>query len=354
MELKKKRLVVFGLVLCLCSPVSGGFMQGEHYSLEQVYAAIWSLESLAPELVKVYKFGESVEGRPLLAVRIALPGDKKRGEALLTSSIHANEWTSARVALAIAERLIHGRGNDGWIDSLLSRMDFYFLPLINPDGYYRADLHLDWGYTRARDNARHVDLNRNWPYPQGVKVRDFRAGSDFMWSPHYWGPEPFSEPETRAVEKFIGNHEFFTAVNIHTTGGHFTFPWSFKEENTPHHDVFLAMGESLNEHQKMCKYRVRQSYEWYQIVGALNDWLYGRHGVLSVTVEVARIETKDIHPLRVMNPFWWYNPEDVQPWIENDCDAILHAIETACKKTDCRPVRPRQMNWATGAPSDVK
>jgi predicted deacylase len=337
------------MLLCLCSPASGGFSHGEHYGLRQLYAAIRSLESLNGDLVRVYEFGRSVEGRPLLAVRVALPDGEERGEALVTAGIHAHEWTSSRVALAMAERLIRGHGQDKWTDGLLEKTDFYFLPLLNPDGYYRADRHLKLGYTWARDNADHVDLNRNWPFPEGVKVRDFRAGSNFMWSPHYWGPEPFSEPETRAVEMFVREHRFYTSINLHTTGGHFTFPWSYKEENTPHHDIFLAMGAALNEHQELYKYKVHPSYDWYQTIGALNDWLYGRHGVLSVTVEVAKIEVEDVHPLRAMNPFWWYNPEDVGKWIDNDCDAVLHAIETACSETGCRPVRPRQMNWVMGA-----
>jgi hypothetical protein len=53
---------------------------------------------------------------------------------------------------------------------------------MNPDG----------DAMHTRQNAHHVDLNRNWPYD---------------WAPlsgqYYSGPKPLSEPESRAVHRFL-------------------------------------------------------------------------------------------------------------------------------------------------------
>lgn len=81
---------------------------------------------------------------------------------------------------------IHGDEHDGgrWIDALCERLaredlagaTLRILRDLNPDGTAAA--------TRA--NARGVDLNRNWPASSFVPSRTR-------------GPEPLSEPETRAV-----------------------------------------------------------------------------------------------------------------------------------------------------------
>ena len=61
-------------------------------------------------------------------------------------------------------------------------IDLWVVPAYNPDGLARG----------TRRNAHGVDLNRNYPY---------------HWAPltgsYYSGPRPASEPETRAMMRFL-------------------------------------------------------------------------------------------------------------------------------------------------------
>jgi len=354
MRKSRVALLVFILSLAFTTSASANWMQGGHYTLDEFYEAIRGMEDIAPELVTVSEFGKSVEGRPLLVIKIAVPDGKKRAEALITGTTHANEWTGGRVALAIAERLAKGRGNDEWIDSLLSDMDFYVIPLMNPDGYLDADRHLDWGYTWRRDNANHVDLNRNWPYPREVETSAsgaFLGGSNFKWHPNYSGPYPLSEPETQALDRFVSEHRFFTEIDFHTTGGHFSYAWSWKPEPAPDKHVFQAMGVEFRKRQPHHKYQVHQSFEWYQVIGSSKDWVYATYGVRALTIEVGipKEYNRWKMGIRALNPFYRYNPLDVEHWIENDRDPTLYAIQKCYELTDGKPAEPvTEIEWVTG------
>jgi len=342
------RAVAFVL---LPAAATAGYLRDGHYTLNEFYAAIRAVEEVHRDLVSVTEFGKSVEGRPLLLIKIAKPGGGD-SEVLITGTVHASEWTGGRVALAIAERLASGYGSDQWITGLLEDTDFYIAPLMNPDGYARADRHLDWGWTSARDNARHVDLNRNWPYPVSARPHSLEGrllgGSNLKWDPNYRGPRPLSEPENRALDELVKTHDFFLVIDFHTTGGRFSYAWSYTGERPPHRDVYEAMGAAFRERQYLYKYEVHQSYDWYQIVGASKDWFYGNYGALALTVEVGKpseFKWMKIGPVRALNPFWHSNPLEAEAWIANDRDATLYAVEKCRALTGGRPARPMDIEW---------
>jgi len=349
----KNRLLLALLVplLLLAGDARAGYLRGGHYTLDEFYAAIRAVEDLNPDLVTIEEFGQSVKGRPLLVIRIARPDGKERSEVLLTGNVHADEFAGGRVALSIAERLAGDAGRDAWIDSLLDKMDFYVAPLMNPDGYAKASKHLDYNFTMARDNQRHVDLNRNWPYPREAAKNlsgMVAGGSNFVLHPNYRGPHPLSEPENRALNDLVKDRRFFLIIDFHTTGGHFSYAWSYTGERPPNAEVFQAMGEEMVKRQGHYPYSVHQSFDWYQIVGASKDWFYGEYGALALTVEVGKpsmFDKSKIGLIRLMNPFWGANPLDLDAWILNDRDPSLYAIEKGYELTGGKPAQPLDMDW---------
>ena len=115
--------------------------------------------------------GKSVRGRVIGAVRSGDASSSRK--VLVVGSMHGNE----QAGMAIARRLERGpspRGAEVWV-----------VGDLNPDGSAR----------RTRQNARGVDLNRNFPR------RWRRIGG--RGHPEYSGRGPLSEPETRIARRLI-------------------------------------------------------------------------------------------------------------------------------------------------------
>jgi protein MpaA len=121
--------------------------------------------------VERLRFGTSVHGRPLVAIRA---GDPDAGRtALVVGQIHGDEPAGRKVVRVLRARELLPRGLALWT-----------VKTVNPDGN-RAD---------RRQNAHGVDLNRNF---------SFRWAPSSRASRYYGGPHPFSEPESRAVRRLV-------------------------------------------------------------------------------------------------------------------------------------------------------
>jgi len=123
--------------------------------------------------------GHSVRGRPIRAWRLGEPGERR---VLLISTMHGDEGHTRQ----ILESLRDGRPIRG--------LDLWVVPVYNPDGLARG----------TRRNAHGVDLNRNFPY----------AWADLDGS-YESGPHPASEPETRAMMRFIERIEPSRILSFH-------------------------------------------------------------------------------------------------------------------------------------------
>lgn len=138
-------------------------------------AALLLAPTLAGARDQTQRYGRSVHGRGLTVLtRGADPiGANGVTDVLAVGSIHGNERAGAAV-VAHLHRARVPAGQRWWL-----------VTSINPDGV-RAG---------TRQNARGVDLNRNFPY------RWRRSGQP--WDTYFPGTRAASEPETHAVQALI-------------------------------------------------------------------------------------------------------------------------------------------------------
>jgi len=113
-------------------------------------------------------FGHSVQGRPLEVTRVGAVDAPVR--VLVVGDVHGDEPAGE----AIVARLRRAR---------VAGVAFWLVRTANPDG--RA--------LGTRQNARGVDLNRNFPHRWGRAPR----------GTYYPGPRAASEPETRALMRLV-------------------------------------------------------------------------------------------------------------------------------------------------------
>ena len=140
--------------------------------------------------VQSMDLGKSVEGR---SIRMHVFGE--RGPVVLIfAGIHGDEQASQYVALCLVDYLlVH--------EELYARRRVVVIPTVNPDGILRC----------TRVNARAVDCNRNFP------ARNWRQSKPT--SKFYGGPEPASEPETRAIMQAVNSWQPIRIVSIHVAVG---------------------------------------------------------------------------------------------------------------------------------------
>jgi predicted deacylase len=264
--------------------------------------------------------GRSVEGRPLWRFDF---GREDGAPVLLTGLIHGVEYIGS-VALFDFVRSLVAQGDRG----VLGDARVVVMPIVNPDALRANTSRLSRG-SRAyrRGNANGVDLNRNFPRLSPRTPLHPFAGSRFRFSPHYTGPHAFSEPESRALRDVALEIRPRVAIGFHSFGDMLLFPWAHTARKNPRHARYESIGGAFRRAQR-APYAVMQAIGLYATVGDLDDWLDAEFGTLAFTVEVSRPSRRLASPRRLLNPFCWMNPTEIDGTVANLTPG-LHALGAA-------------------------
>lgn len=103
-----------------------------YHQLSDIYQ--WLIKTSLDNIqyVKPFTIGNSYEGIPILGMKIS----KKKGNKaiFIESNIHAIEWISSAVGTCFFEKLLYSK--DEAIANLTQKYDFYYIPIVNPDGFH--------------------------------------------------------------------------------------------------------------------------------------------------------------------------------------------------------------------------
>lgn len=197
------------------------------------------LASAYPDIASIHTIGSSVNGRSIKVLKIS---DKNPGNKAIwvDGGMHAREWITPAVVTYIMNQF-----TQDWdeLPKHIRTIDWYFAPLVNPDGYEYSHVADRLWRKNRRGSGRcaGVDLNRNFGYKWG--------GAGVSKNPcaeTYGGTGPFSEPETAAVQRFISgsNAKWRAYVSFHSYGQYILFPWGYNKVVPPDYQDLQQVGQS--------------------------------------------------------------------------------------------------------------
>jgi len=101
------------------------------------------LDALAaqfPDLTETSVIGPSLEGRDIRVIRITGPDSEQnprdtRPVFVIDGTQHAREWIAPMTVMFTVDSLVRQYDSNPRIQAVVDNVDFYFVPVVNPDGY---------------------------------------------------------------------------------------------------------------------------------------------------------------------------------------------------------------------------
>ena len=235
--------------------------------------------------------GASLEGRPLLAVKIGDQADSpSRPNVLFMATHHAREWVATEVGMKLARWIA-----DSLPRALLAQRDIWVIPVQNPDGYqftFTGDRLWRKNRRLNGDGTYGVDMNRNYPGFWGI---DEAGSSGQPLSEVYRGPSAASEPETQAIIAFHAAHPPVVAASYHTYSGLVLYPYGYRTgQLAPDRTLFQTLAgtdlaPAVLDHlptSNLTYYHPGPGWNLYPTNGEYTDWAYLTHGTIAFTPEL--------------------------------------------------------------------
>ncbi|XP_059617144.1 carboxypeptidase B-like [Phlebotomus argentipes] len=251
-----------------------------YHRLSDVHGYLEYLAKTYPELCSVQSIGNSIEGRPLLVLRISNGGVHNKA-IWIDGGIHAREWISPATVTYIIDQLVEYREDQ---PKYVQDIDWYILPVANPDGYEYTHL-VDrlWRKNRrpsTNGRCHGVDLNRNFGYHWGGQ-----GASRQPCAETFAGQNAFSEPETLAQRDFFARSgaNFQGYLSFHSYGQYILYPWGYDRVVPPDHKDLEKLGReaaALMKQSGGATYSVGPSGSLlYPASGGSDDWGKGTLGI---------------------------------------------------------------------------
>jgi len=295
---------------------NGGFgfgSMGGYYTYDEVVAELDTMRILYPDLItEKDSVGSTLEGRTIWAVKISDNPNINEGEPEIfyNALTHAREPAGMMSVMYFMYYLLENYGSDPEITYLVDNREFYFVPVINPDGYVYVETADPMWRKNRKDNGNGcygVDLNRNFGYMWGYNNI---GSSPDPCSNLYRGTDAFSELETQTVRDYCNGHNFIICNNYHSYWNVIFTPWGYVLEQSPDSTIFnntITIATQLNVYEN--GWYIPDAYE---LNGGVRDWMYGEQTtkpkIFAYLTEVGNDDDG-----------FWPIPERIFPIAEENC-----------------------------------
>ena len=274
-----------------------------------------------PQLCQLEEVATLSSGRKMLALKISNNVDldnTDKPEVLCTATMHGDEGICATTALNFCNYLLGSYGTDSYVNRLLDSIEFWIIPIYNPDGMYSDDNSSISGSTRSNGNG--YDLNRNFPKVSG--------GGNTMQS------------ETRAMIEFFGRHHFSLSTNLHAGNECFNYPWDTWSRLTADNAWWRYVGGAYRDtaqHYGSSGYfddgcdnsanGLTNGYAWYSVAGGQQDWANYFAHCREVTIEVCG--SKEPTSTTTIANIWRYNKNSLLNFYAESLNGVRGKVTNA-------------------------
>jgi hypothetical protein len=245
-----------------------------------------------PNLTRQITWGTSVQGRDLAGIVLSADVDNESAEPeiKLTSTMHGDEPPGTEMILFLIDHLTDNYGTDPDCTYILDNFEIHFLPMHNPDGN-TAD---------SRSNANGVDLNRNYPLPDGTHSSQ--------------------EIETIGYMNYSNNQHFVISENGHSGALVVNYPWDYTYTLAPDDAAIQLMSLEYSTYNSPMyngsfPQGITNGAAWYVVTGSIQDWTYDQTDCIDVTIEYS--DTK------------WPNASVLDGMWDENRESFIHFIKTA-------------------------
>lgn len=252
----------------------------------------------ADRVVRVALPHRTVLGQTVYALEISRDVKEPAGKPVfvMTGLHHSREWPTVDLTMEFVHDILDNDGTDARITSLLDRVRFIVVPVVNPDGYELSRTLLNEQKRkscRVVDGAsatfaecanplyrnKGVDLNRNYGAFWGGSGANMGVDGG-----SYRGPAPFSEPEIQNMRDLFNAHQVVVALSNHTPDAKVLRVPSAPEEPVPADlDAYDALAQALGRDMKWEAGPWTEIY--YAASGTMEEYAYYSAGTFAFTFE---------------------------------------------------------------------
>ncbi|CUM67920.1 uncharacterized protein PRCAT00005632001 [Priceomyces carsonii] len=231
------------------NPLSELFFK-DYRPLETINAWMDIIKQSYPSLLTIEEIGRTQENRPYNIIHLSAPNDdtdhSDRKTVVLTGGVHAREWISVSSVLYAVYKLILYYENNPSQHGILSKLDFIFIPVSNPDGYeYTWTNDRLWRKNRQETSVAGcygIDIDHSFDF-HWTKSTDWACGEE------YSGEFPLEATEAKLwtdyLNKTNNDHKIFGFIDLHSYAQEVLYPYAYSCNQQPRDEenlIELAFG----------------------------------------------------------------------------------------------------------------
>lgn len=270
-----------------------------YHNYEEMVAEVQKAATDHGDIVNVGSVGKSFEGRDIPLVKISdnAGTDEDEPEVLFTCNMHAREHLTTEMCLRIVNRFTDGYADDPKVKAFVDTAEIWVVPQQNPDGIeydIASGQYEGWRKTRKPNEGSNevgTDPNRNYDFKWGC----CGGSSDDPAADDYRGANPLDQPETKQIAEWVdsrvvgGAQQIKAHIDFHTFSELVLWPYGYttddtaegmtEEEAARFKDIGTRMADTNG-------YTPEQASDLYVTDGSIDDWMWGKHKILSFTFEM--------------------------------------------------------------------